>query len=1264
MSEMNVSMRLTLQDSATAGLKGVVDLLNSLSAAAKPANEGLQALARRLNSIGTAAEKSGGGIGRMETAIVGIVDALRSFETKLGAAVDGFAQFGTVAKDAAASVSQAASAIGRAGAKLDGVAASTRAAKTEMAGFGETIKGMAAAWGALKIEHGLKKSVETAADMARLQAQMRSMGYSQDAVNYATKRSWDSSAQFSLVSARDAMAARLALMTATGTNNEQLINAALPQLLRNAVAYRANFNRNASVPDVIGNFGGIAELRGLSQTPEGLIAASNQALQVAEATGGRMKIGAQETVGRQYKYGGAQLVSDQGYKQIMALAEQLTMAGHEGGSGGGRGVSQMGTAFSMLLKVMNGGKMAKQTYAMLQAMDMWQKGTTTLATSTTQTATTGALRNALEGQTAPAQWVHDVLVPRMLAYAIKNAKEYFPKGNVNDPHAQLEALNKIAIQTWGPTGGVNVANLASMVANPEVWGRVENSVQRSNNAPTGQAAVQQLSPWDKGVQKLSSAFDNLKNSVGSGLLPTLTKVVNVLADILKPINDLLHSSPALSEAIGSIAAAFTALLSIKAVKWFLGIDSLIKSTGDLFKKLPTAASESGAEVGSATEKTASRFSGALGKMLSVAKGFAGGVAIAFTLYEAGENIKLFGVTINNHIRTLLTEAVGQFDRFFTWLNTASDRAAASFFGALSGAAKAVGASGLADWAKGHQATLSAAAATFQKNFDQRASIRNDMATWYGSPQAQPGYERPARGAPDSAEIDRHLQQQLAQGLESSVGRVPDMGRAGRRGHPRKSVDLQDLAQGWGMQDLHRATSEADRQLRADAAAAERARQALLAATQKTTPEGIRAHWDQIASTLASSANPADQKLAPQAQALGQKYALEAEVKAAKSSLDDLMAQLSNTEKVNAALVTSGVLTKDQAQAKTLADQRQAQPQLLAAVNTLQGLLDQLAKIDPAAAKAANALQLTRLKIEELGQGLTQFQQNVSNVIQQSFQGFFSEFMSGKKSWKQMGADFVNSILNGMNQVVSKDLASGLVKGLLGPSSGAGQALRSLQGSGGFMAKIGSWIGNLFGAPGAAGGATQDVATTALTASMTTLTGAVTALTAAITGSAASTTAGAAASAATGGGTTGGGGLFSWLGSLFGGANVSTAMTYGTSVGSQQTAMLAAQDAGLSGSSGGSMWSSFADWIGTFFGSFAVGADNIPHDMVAKIHQGEMIVPKAGAEAIRSGALGGGHTVNLSIHAMDSQSVLSSMDGIKRELATMLGATNADLNLGM
>ena len=79
-------------------------------------------------------------------------------------------------------------------------------------------------------------------------------------------------------------------------------------------------------------------------------------------------------------------------------------------------------------------------------------------------------------------------------------------------------------------------------------------------------------------------------------------------------------------------------------------------------------------------------------------------------------------------------------------------------------------------------------------------------------------------------------------------------------------------------------------------------------------------------------------------------------------------------------------------------------------------------------------------------------------------------------------------------------------------------------------------------------------------------------------------------------------------------------------------------------------------------SFASGIDNVPHDMVAQIHRGEMIVPQGAADMIRSGAVGG-HQFNINISAMDSQSVLGAMDGVKRELAQMLGGTNQNLNLG-
>jgi hypothetical protein len=88
-----------------------------------------------------------------------------------------------------------------------------------------------------------------------------------------------------------------------------------------------------------------------------------------------------------------------------------------------------------------------------------------------------------------------------------------------------------------------------------------------------------------------------------------------------------------------------------------------------------------------------------------------------------------------------------------------------------------------------------------------------------------------------------------------------------------------------------------------------------------------------------------------------------------------------------------------------------------------------------------------------------------------------------------------------------------------------------------------------------------------------------------------------------GGGQGGGWMSQLLGSIFGGGG-GTASTYGTIAGSEQTAMLAAQDAGTS-----SAFSGIGSWLSGLL-SFDVGTDYVPNDMVAMIHKGEKIVPAA------------------------------------------------------
>ncbi len=70
-------------------------------------------------------------------------------------------------------------------------------------------------------------------------------------------------------------------------------------------------------------------------------------------------------------------------------------------------------------------------------------------------------------------------------------------------------------------------------------------------------------------------------------------------------------------------------------------------------------------------------------------------------------------------------------------------------------------------------------------------------------------------------------------------------------------------------------------------------------------------------------------------------------------------------------------------------------------------------------------------------------------------------------------------------------------------------------------------------------------------------------------------------------------------------------------------------------------------VATGLASFAVGAWNLPNDMVAQVHQGEMIVPAGPAAAFRSAVASGGgdggtvhvhHATNFSVQAIDASGV--------------------------
>ncbi|MDE2097769.1 MAG: phage tail tape measure protein, partial [Patescibacteria group bacterium] len=936
-SQMNVSMRMTFDDLASGPLKKFAETLKGLEPLTKSISDNMASMSQAMGKVSRAASSGASGTEKLEKSLATLQAALEKLNTNLATSSEAFLTLRSEAFAAGNTVKTAAE-------KMDAASLSTRNLNTHVNTLAASLKGMAALWAGMKIDHGLKESVKSANDWQTQISQMRSLGLNKDAIDYAKRQAWVQSGNTPYASAADVLASRRAIIAGTGANNEKLMNAALPQLIRDAYAYKNLLGSKASISDIIGNFAGIAEIRGMSQTSGGLTAAADQALQVALATQGRMKAASQEVVLRQFKYGGAQRLSTEGYRGLMALAEQYTLAGHEGGAGGGRGITQMGTAYSMLLKTMLGGRMNKVTAALLHQMGMFEQGGLAGGTKTTSTNFYGVMRGTSQYQGDLRGWIHDVLGPRMLAYVMKNAGHYFaPGANIHSMDAQQTALERLAVELYGPTGGVNVANLVSMVTNPNVYGRSQATMNLAAGAKTGQSAVNETNAYQRNMDKFTASVTNLKIAIGNGLLPVLTPMVNWLAKIARVVTDLLRSVPGLSQAIGILATAFSGFLTFKGFEWMFGS---LKDVIGIFGKVGPAAEGATVKATRAFGWMGEIFGKIVSGMLLVASKFGGGLFAAFSLSAAILSLKISGVSLMNYMNAFWDMLASGLVKFLAWI---ADK--------LSWA--------LPDsWAK----KLTSAGAFLDAR--RLKFLTPDIPSTRTTPHS----------APNEVAMDQKAQNAAASILGGQVGGLPDFSKHHKAHKPKMSAEERKRLQAIN--------------------------QALRAVASASYKEGgssaIRAKWKHYADILKASGHSSE---AAQALQIGDHLAKQEDLKTAKTNLSDLQSQLSGIQYTNAALVQSGVLTPDQAQQNTLQAQREFAPKLIAAAQAVQQLEQELGKTDT---KIAGVIEGFR----QLGHGLTQFQQKISNTFEGAFQGLFSNLMHHNQRLRQTLAQFFTQLSNG------------------------------------------------------------------------------------------------------------------------------------------------------------------------------------------------------------------------------------------------------------
>ena len=1151
--------------------KGLADSLNVAKQSARTTTTAFNGTFRALSRLGASADENSLALGRLRDVLGGVAPE---------------------AEAVAGATTAAATAMGAMGAEATG-------ATRKVAGLHDGIKGLIEIYGGLKIAEGVKSSIGAANTFETQLAQLRALGLSGNAIQYARNASWNTAANLPYVNINEALGARRALIAGMGVNDPAVQNAVLPQLLKDAYIYKNLISPTMSMNDIVKNFATLAEARGMSQTPQGIKEAANQALQVAIGSQSRIKLTTQEVVARQTKYGGAQLMNRAGYFNTMAVAEQYMPSGREAGGGaGGRGVSTVGTAVSMVLKTMLGGKMNKVTYHLMEQMGLIGPGagagTPGGHTMTTEKNALVHILGSTKGMQDIWGWLTTVGAPHMLAYVKQHPSMYFSKGaNVNSPEAQKMALDRLAVQMFGPTGGINVGNMAFMAADPAVAARIQNSRNLMQNAKTGDAGISQLNQYQMSLQKFQAAIQNLKVALGGGLLPILTPIVNAFAAFFRGLGEVAHEAPAAATAISGLGVALSGLLIYKG---FVALVGSIRTVMAAFTSMAgtakvaaattdesTATAAAGVETSDAAMAATTVATGTT--MIATARAIAFGVSrwllraipvvgTAILLADLVGQFKVAGVSIENWAIGLGASIVGAIDHAINWVINKVVSATIAVRNLLASAAKYTGWTSEEARLKSANASDRATLASWNASEGIRQQAFRMMVVHDTTP-AGPG-KAPA-AMPNSAQQAYEAENAAANVLPPMEGSAlpGGKGRKGRKSDAAKKAEEEAKKQLAAINRLYtladRAAAKADAIVAKMNAAAQKIHLAFQAITDPLGAKiaGVNLKYGEMSSEMMKAGHP---NAATEALAIGHHKVLQYQYQGAMQQLSQLKGNLHQTLTGIAAQVTAGSLTKMQGSQQSIQAQKDAAPAMVQAANA--ALVYAKALGDP---KLVQALEEQKMKLQAMGQQLGYYSSRVRDTMQSSFTGLLENIMHGQKTWGQMLYSFFASIGKGIENILAKSISQAIADSIMGKKTN--------QGIGSLIGGIAKWFGGLFGGSG----------TSATTIS------------------------------ATGGRASSGPGMWSMI------------------------------------SAGGG----FLKDLFSVIGSFAVGADNIPHDMVAQIHKGEMIIPAGPAAAIRSGTLGSSNGaqnhLHLTIHAMDSQSVIGALHSVREEAAQMFINTAQHLN---
>jgi hypothetical protein len=1171
MASMNIEMRLNLVDTASAPVRAFISTLEGLEAAVSGVSSrmtglavGMDALGASLgliktNSAGAAAEL--GAIGTQAGVASAETGRLETTMAALSLSLERIVgQLGATTAGLARMGGAAVAAGTEAGAAMNGVGVGAQGANTHVNALASSIQGMATLWAAFKIEKGLKASVQDAAEYERTDNRLRNMNLTpgeSDAIHQSVRQTGRDFHQFDQ---NELLEMAIDLRNATGSAHEAATG--LKGFAQSVFAINLSMPSGKKL-DEQGtlNFAKFLEGRGVTMDPAAMAAQQDLVTKIVAATQGR--VNPNNLFGNlTYAKGGlGRTMDDEALVTFAAMIEQDTIGGGTGG--------RVGT---MLTSFVN--SITKSNAITTKNRDEWMKlglvdpGKVNVNESTNRVTSIQA--GAIAGTDIVGKnfkrWVDEYLRPALIAAgvnmddlnAVKSKTDVlFPNRNASEAAFQL--LSKKELIEKDSANINQAAGKDQQVKNGE-----------------GLSAAN----WER----FHKAINDLAIAIGTTLLPVLNPLLEGFTKIIEVLGHLSQDHPVFGFMLGLAGALGSLSLTIAGVTRLFGpLGALLGVTGASFGGFGAMVTGVGGVIATA-----------IGFMLKWLLRLAGPIGIILLIWDAGlgdwiSKLDVFGHSVGDWASSLADKVANAFQnmwvrtkQFFGFLSDdaaaaqieANNRASGQKQGKLGfgpqPAAKGAtrgGASG--DWGRGEEVSPAAKAVEDKvkrdKDIAAQLAANKEAAAGLGGGKSKGGRFKNYDANLDDAKNDLRLEEdELARHMKAedelykankiSIDEYYDDKLATMR----KSVNAQ-------IAELERERAAYQRQ--GDRAGANRAGTEITLRKRDLSDneKSVEVQREKDLNALKEKGLQLD---AQQLQAEGKRNqaALAREVQKLKKDQEEylrngdyehavLAQQAIDTAKLTASWAAYGDAVK-KIQEETQTKEEAVNAALKAGNLTKYQAEQQIFKL-----RQQEARQLDELIAKE--RALIEASDAPQDVKDQRLKSLNLAKARSDSTLTEMNPETAR-VKEHLDSSVQNGFAT-MFQSIISGSKSASQAFKqfgsSILQTVQEMAskKLGQMLfESLFGA-GGIGGA--------------------------------------------GGGS--GGGLIAGIASLFGKSS--------SSAGSFSNA-----DMAMVGDAGGaSAWSGIGSWFSSLL-SFDVGTDRVPHDMIAKIHRDEMIVPASEANIIRSG----------------------------------------------